>query len=47
MKDNPETDFEIHCHIAGRLIAVQFRSTTDVHWSLESYDLDLDVVSRY
>ena len=33
--------------VTGRLLAVDFRSTGDVAWELEGYDLDVDVLGRF
>ena len=40
------TDYKIDCRVSGRLLAFKVESTTNVSWSLTSYDLKLKPAGR-
>jgi len=39
---NPATDYKIDCRVTGRLLGIKFKSTADVSWKINSYDMILD-----
>jgi len=40
------TDYKVDCKESGRLLSVKFESTTDITWSLSSYEMDIEVGGR-
>jgi hypothetical protein len=44
---DPSTDNYLDIAVSGRLLAVDFRSTGDVAWAVEGYDLDLELMGRF
>jgi len=37
------SDFKVDCKESGRLLSVKFESTTDIEWSISSYEMDIEV----
>lgn len=41
------TDYKIDCRVTGRLIAVKFQANCDCAWTLDGFDVDVDLRGRY
>lgn len=42
-----ELDYKVDCTVAGRFLALRFRSTADAMWRLWSAEIDYEVIAKY
>src|SRR3990167_415178 len=43
----PGTDSFVDCFMSGRSLALKFESTSDVDWTLEGYDVEVELLGGY
>ena len=47
MTFDPTTKNELQCYSVSRFPAVRFESVSDVHWSLDGYELDIELAGKF